>query len=118
MVAAWWLPGKSHVNASLRLNLEVLFGSKTVEQTLQLRLLLLQMRPPVTAIMACLLLNEPLGLTGAAGCLISVAGVTILAHPPFLFGGHSSWGQQRLLGTLRGVASTLFASGTSYTIRR
>ncbi|WIA38341.1 hypothetical protein OEZ86_001675 [Tetradesmus obliquus] len=77
-----------------------------------------QMRPPVTAVMARLLLNEPLGLTGAAGCLVSVAGVTILAHPPFLFGGHSSWGQQRLLGTLAGVASTLFASGTSYTIRR
>ncbi|KAF6259064.1 hypothetical protein COO60DRAFT_1270311, partial [Scenedesmus sp. NREL 46B-D3] len=77
-----------------------------------------QMRPPVTAVMARLLLNEPLGLTGAAGCLVSVAGVTVLAHPPFLFGGHSGWGQQRLFGTLSGVASTLFASGTSYTIRR
>jgi drug/metabolite transporter (DMT)-like permease len=76
------------------------------------------MRPPVTAVMARLLLNEPLGLTGAAGCFVSVAGVTILAHPPFLFGGHSSWGHKRLLGTLSGVASTLFASGTSYTIRR
>lgn len=28
------------------------------------------------------------------------------------------WGKERLLGTLVGVASLLFASGTSYTIRR
>lgn len=81
-------------------------------------LLLAQMRPPVTAVMARLLLNEPLGPAGALGCAISVAGVTVLAHPPFLFGGHSDWSQKRLVGTLCGVASTLFASGTSYAIRR
>jgi uncharacterized membrane protein len=68
--------------------------------------------------MAQLLLNERLGPRGLLGCLVSVVGVTILAHPPFLFGGHDDWGQRRLLGTLCGVLSTLFASGTSYCVRK
>lgn len=76
-----------------------------------------QMRPPATATIARLLLGEPLGLQGAAGCGVSVAGVVLLAHPPLLFGGHAAWGRTRLLGTLAGVASTLFASGTSTVIR-
>jgi drug/metabolite transporter (DMT)-like permease len=79
---------------------------------------LAQLRPPVMAVMGYLLLHEPLGWLGAAGCLISLVGATIVSHPPFLFGGHSQWGQQRLLGTLCGMASPCFGAGTGYCIRR
>jgi drug/metabolite transporter (DMT)-like permease len=70
------------------------------------------------AVMGRLLLNEPLGWVGAAGCLISLTGATVISHPPFLFGGHSTWGPQRLLGTLCGIASPCFGAGTGYCIRR
>lgn len=79
---------------------------------------LAQLRPPVMAVMGYLLLHEPLGWLGAAGCLISLVGATIVSHPPFLFGGHSQWGQQRMLGTLCGIASPCFGAGTGYCIRR
>lgn len=45
-----------------------------------------QMRQPATAVMARFLLGEPLGLRGVVGSLISVAGVVVVAHPPFLMG--------------------------------
>lgn len=77
-----------------------------------------QTRPPVVAIMARLLLAEPLGLKGALGCLVSLTGVAVVAHPPFLFGGHQQWGKRRLLGTVCGVLSTFLGSGTSYAVRR
>eukprot|EP00878_Enallax_costatus_P039758 GHUV01045656.1.p1 GENE.GHUV01045656.1~~GHUV01045656.1.p1 ORF type:complete len:128 (+),score=19.18 GHUV01045656.1:642-1025(+) len=79
---------------------------------------LAQMRPPATAVMARFLLAEPLGVRGVVGSLISVAGVVVLAHPPFLMGGHAEWSHKRLIGTLCGVASTLFATGTGYAVRR
>eukprot|EP00879_Flechtneria_rotunda_P004737 GHRR01005006.1.p1 GENE.GHRR01005006.1~~GHRR01005006.1.p1 ORF type:complete len:564 (+),score=172.35 GHRR01005006.1:243-1934(+) len=77
-----------------------------------------QMRPPVTSVAAWLLLGEPLGANSIAGCLISVIGVVVLIHPPFLFGGHGDWGDKRLLGIVAGISSTLFSTGTSYAIRK
>jgi drug/metabolite transporter (DMT)-like permease len=70
------------------------------------------------AVMGYFLLNEPLGWLGAAGCLISLAGATVVSHPPFLFGGHTEWSKQRMLGTLCGIASPCFGAGTGYCIRR
>lgn len=79
---------------------------------------LAQLRPPVMAVMGYLLLNEPLGWAGAAGCLVSLIGAVIISHPPFLFGGHAQWSNKRLLGTLYGVASPCFGAGVGYCIRR
>jgi drug/metabolite transporter (DMT)-like permease len=79
---------------------------------------LAQTRPPITAIMAWLLLSEPLGWRGLGGCLISLCGAALIAHPPFLFGGHADWGTQRLLGTACGLASPLFGAGVSCAMRR
>ncbi|KAF8062013.1 SEPTIN3 [Scenedesmus sp. PABB004] len=80
-----------------------------------------QLRPPATALVAWALLGEPLGARGLLGCAVSLAGVVVLAHPPFLFGGHGQWrvaGNQRLAGTLSGVASTLAGSGAALCVRR
>lgn len=48
-----------------------------------------------------------------------MAGVLVLAHPPFLSGGggHADWGPERALGTLAGVVSALLGAGSSMTIR-
>lgn len=39
------------------------------------------------------------------GCFISLAGVVLVARPPFLFGGHEEWARSRSFGTLAGVVS-------------
>lgn len=41
----------------------------------------------MTAVAAFLILKEPLGLRGAAGVLLSLVGLMLLAQPPFIFGG-------------------------------
>lgn len=68
--------------------------------------------------MAWLLLGEPLGYMGLAGCLLSLTGAALIAHPPFLFGGHADWGPRRLLGTVCGILSPVFGAGTAYCVRR
>jgi drug/metabolite transporter (DMT)-like permease len=76
-----------------------------------------QLRQPVSAIMARLLLGEHLGPQGALGGLVSMAGVVVVAHPPFLFGG-MHWSPSRLLGMALGVNFCLFSAGVAFTIRR
>lgn len=43
------------------------------------------LNPAVTAVAAWAICREPLGLQGAAGVAISVAGLLLLSQPPFLF---------------------------------
>ncbi len=77
-----------------------------------------QLKPPVTAIVAWIFLKEPLGMQGLLGCAVARGGVVVLAHPPFLFGGHGGWGRARVAGTLFGVVSPFFAAGVGYSTRR
>jgi drug/metabolite transporter (DMT)-like permease len=35
-------------------------------------------QPPITAVLARLVLGEPLGIRGAMGCLVSLAGVVFI----------------------------------------
>ena len=44
---------------------------------------------------------------GVIGCLL---GNVLLAHPPFLFGGHGEWGNERIVGILFGLAGTILIS--------
>lgn len=73
--------------------------------------------PCITAVAAAVFLKEPLGLKGVMGVVTSIGGLVILAHPPFLFGGHEGWGMQRKLGTMFGIISALFAAGAFISIR-
>lgn len=61
----------------------------------------------LTALVARALLGEPLGGRGAGGAALSLVGLVVLMHPPFLAGGHADWGPQRLLGVLFGAAAAL-----------
>jgi drug/metabolite transporter (DMT)-like permease len=72
---------------------------------------------PLAALLAWVLRGEPMGLGGAAGVLASFAGVVVLAHPPFMFGGHAEWGPRRAAGTSVGLLSALFAAGAFVCIR-
>jgi drug/metabolite transporter (DMT)-like permease len=68
-------------------------------------------RPPLAALLAWLVLSESfpwLGWLGLAACL---GGVALVAHPPFLFGGHQQWGATRLEGVAVDVASACFGAG-------
>ncbi len=75
------------------------------------------LNPPLTAVLAWLIRGEPLSITGALGCLASFLGVVLLAHPPFLFGGHASWGHTRIVGTVAGLMSALLGAAAFISIR-
>jgi len=61
--------------------------------------------------------GEALGLAGGAGVLCSLMGLVVLMHPPMLFGGHVSWGAQRIWGSSCGVLSAFFSAGAFISIR-
>lgn len=73
--------------------------------------------PPIVTVVAHYVFKEPLGWFGLAGCFMSLSGVVVLAHPPFLFGGHAAWGAARLVGTVAGLASSLLAAGAYMCIK-
>ena len=77
-----------------------------------------QLRPPIAAVVARLLLKEALGLQAAGGCLVSLIGVAILARPPFLFGTHELWTKARFMGMGFGMTFTVTSALVSYIIRR
>ena len=60
---------------------------------------------------------EHLNLWSWVGLLGSVIGNALLAHPPFLFGGHAEWGTQRILGIVIAVIHNIFNAATFITIR-
>jgi drug/metabolite transporter (DMT)-like permease len=78
------------------------------------------LKPCVVALAAWTLLGEPLGPAGAAGLAVSLAGVTVLVRPPFLFGdaGGTEWGAARATGTAAAIASCVFSAGVALSIRR
>lgn len=85
-------------------------------------------QPPLTAVLARLVLGEPLGARGAAGCLVSLAGVAFICQPPFLFGSHTAaaaaasaadgGGAGRMLGSAFGLAAAVLSSGSYLSIRK
>ena len=62
----------------------------------------------MTAALAWLVLGEPLGAAGAAGSVLSLVGLLVLMHPPFLAGGHADWGPRRVAGVAFGIVSAVF----------
>ena len=70
-----------------------------------------------TYVLSSLCGMERLGIAawgGAIGCLI---GNALLAHPPFLFGGHEEWGQQRVIGILCALGGALLMSSMCIVLR-
>lgn len=78
---------------------------------------LLFVNPAITAVLAALLLGEPFGRFTAVGCLLSLLGMLLVVHPPFLFGGHMRWSHERAVGTAFAAASALLAAGAYLSIR-
>ncbi len=57
-----------------------------------------KLAPIFTAILAALLVAEPLTCMTGAFSSLGIIGVVLVAHPPFLFGGHAAWDSHRLIG--------------------
>ena len=51
---------------------------------------------------------------GAVGCLI---GNALIAHPPFLFGGHDDWDSGRVVGIVAACFGNLFMASTFILLR-
>lgn len=73
--------------------------------------------PALTAVAAWAIRGEALGLLGVVGCLLSLAGMVVLTHPPMLFGGHEDWGPRRVWGTVLGAVAACCAAGAFICIR-
>lgn len=68
-------------------------------------------RPPLAALFAWLVLSESFPWQGWLGLMVSLAGVAVVAHPPFLFGGHAGWGVARVAGIGIDVTSACCGAG-------
>lgn len=73
--------------------------------------------PALTAILCWLVLGEAVGWLTAAGCAASLAGVVLVAQPPWLLGGGARWSHARMLGTVFGVCGAVLAAGAYLCIR-
>ena len=56
--------------------------------------------PAITVLMAWLVLGETATWVSVVGCVISLLGVTFIAKPPIIFGGHVQYTPQHWLGTM------------------
>ena len=71
----------------------------------------------VTAVLSSLMAMEHLGVwswIGVFGCAI---GNSLMAHPPFLFGGHADFGLERVLG-LAAAGCTNILMGSAFVFIR
>ena len=63
-----------------------------------------------TALLSSLFGMERLSIFARCGVLGCLMGNLLIARPPFLFGGHEEWGNQRIVGILFGISGTLLMS--------
>jgi len=73
---------------------------------------------PATALAAWLFAGERTGPRAALGAGLALVGLALVLHPPWLFGGHASWGPERAAGVAAGLASAALSAGAFLTIRR
>lgn len=89
---------------------------------------LLFLNPAITALLAAVLLSEPLGWRGVLGCFSSFLGMLFVVRPPFLFSWlprdelqvefQKPWSEGRTMGTIFGILSAILAAGAYLAIRR
>lgn len=77
--------------------------------------------PAICSVLAWVLLGEAFGLLTVLGCLASMAGVALVARPPFLFGealaAGGEWTRDRTVGMVFAVAGAFVSSGALLAIR-
>ncbi|MEZ4438427.1 MAG: DMT family transporter [Polyangiaceae bacterium] len=73
------------------------------------------LNPVLTAVLAALLLREPIGLRLVTALVIAILGTVLVAQPPFLFGGASDL---PLPGVLAALGGATFSAGAYVTVRR
>jgi drug/metabolite transporter (DMT)-like permease len=75
------------------------------------------LNPALTALAAFLLLRERLSWMGWMGVAVSLGGLLLLTHPPFIFGQGDQWDHRKIWGTAAGCSSAVFAAAAFITIR-
>lgn len=73
--------------------------------------------PALTALLCWALLGERFGWLTGLGCGASLAGVVLVAQPPWLLGGGVEWTHDRLLGMGFGFGGATLAAGAYTCIR-
>ena len=63
-----------------------------------------------TALLSSLFGMECLSIFAWCGVLGCLTGNLLIAHPPFLFGGHEEWGKERIMGILFALSGTVTIS--------
>jgi drug/metabolite transporter (DMT)-like permease len=72
---------------------------------------------PATALAAWLVAGERMNARAIAGAVGAVAGLVLVLHPPWLFGGHDEWGPERFFGVAAGLGSAALSACAFLTIR-
>jgi len=77
------------------------------------------LNPVVTAIVAWILLKEPLGTQGVIGIILSLVGLTLLIRPPFIFHSENgaNWTSDKFWGTILALSGSVCAAGVFISIR-
>eukprot|EP00210_Caulerpa_lentillifera_P008479 g8089.t1 len=70
--------------------------------------------PAVTAFISWVLALEKLNWISWTGIVGTILGNALIAHPPFMFGGHEDWGLTRVLGIAIALLSNLFSSASYF----
>lgn len=83
-------------------------------------LAILFLSPVLTAVLGWAVLREHVTIHTAVGCVLSLAGVFVIAQPPFLFGHHDEtpWTFKRAMGICAALVGAFTTACAFITIRR
>ncbi|KAK9836480.1 hypothetical protein WJX74_001389 [Apatococcus lobatus] len=77
-----------------------------------------KLTPIFTALLAALLIAEPLTWAIGAFSFLAIVGVVLVAHPPFLMGGHEAWSSTRMAGVSIDLAGALAQAIAAIAVRK
>eukprot|EP00210_Caulerpa_lentillifera_P008480 g8090.t1 len=72
--------------------------------------------PAVTAFISWILAMEKLNWISWTGIIGTILGNSLIAHPPFIFGGHEDWGLNRVVGIVTAIVNNLLTSGAFFVV--
>eukprot|EP00210_Caulerpa_lentillifera_P008492 g8101.t1 len=74
--------------------------------------------PALTAFISWVFSLEKLNWISWTGIVGTILGNALIAHPPFIFGGHKDWGPRRVLGIVAALTANIFVSSAFFVVNK